>query len=55
MTKYYISHYIADDATGIELCFTDFDEMQDYIAAFFDGTGEHKEYSLSISMVEDDE
>ena len=54
MTKYFIQHYIHDDATGIELCFTDFDELQDYIQSFFDGVGEHKEYSLNISMVEDE-
>ena len=52
---YYIQLYTFDEDTGIELSFTDFEQMQDFIQAFFVGVGEHKEYSLSISMVQDDE
>ena len=52
---YYISHYIFDESTGLDLSFTDFEQMQDYIEAFFNGSGSHREYSLSISMVQDDE
>ena len=52
---YYIQLYTFDEDTGIELSFTDFEQMHDFIQAFFVGVGEHKEYSLSISMVQDDE
>lgn len=51
---YYISIYNFDEDTGIELSFDSYYRMQAYIEAFFDGVGEHKEYSLSISMVEDE-
>ena len=52
---YHVSHYFADMDCDINLSFKDFDDLTQYIELFFIGVGEHKEYSLSISMVQDDE
>jgi hypothetical protein len=52
---YYVSHYCTDEDMGVNLSFKDFDDLTQYIEFFFIGCGQHSEYSLSISMVQDDE
>ena len=51
---YHVSHYFADMDCDINLSFKDFDNLSTYIEFFFIGVGERREYSLSISMVEDE-
>lgn len=52
---YHVSHYCTDEDMGVNLSFKDFDDLTQYIEFFFIGVGERREYSLSISMVQDDE